>query len=154
MTSEALRGVVSLEILYRFVEEHKDGVPLRIERTPLGKQYCKLCEDLTNSVVEAQGFYLWGRYDKKGLWYNVYLGMAGYRENKKNLRKRILEELKDERPAIWAHIFKKQELRRRGEEIHPIMWTKRKYSEDWERSMQKAGATHIVDSFPKLWPMT
>ena len=132
---------ISLARLYEFAQEHRhDREALRIEkRTGLGGDYTKLCEDITNGIGEEQGFYLWGYYDREGgLWRNVYLGMAGY-GNKKSLKKRIKEELKDERACIWRHVYTPEELMEIRNDIH-----NGKYAQGWKRAMRKAGTTHIV----------
>jgi hypothetical protein len=136
--------ILSLQELYRFIKDHASNPEaLRLERTDLGRKYCRLCDQITNSIDETPGFYLWGRYGQKGGWQNIYLGKAGYGKTT-NLKQRIREELKDERPSIWRAVLTENEVLAIGARIHPVMWEKRKYCEDWKRSMRKAGTTHIA----------
>lgn len=132
---------ISLAELYKFAEKHRhDREALRIEkRIGLGREYTKLCEDITDDVGEEQGFYLWGCYDREGgLWRNIYLGMAGYGD-KKSLKRRITDELKKERACIWRHLYTPKELMEIRDDIH-----NGKYARGWKRAMRKAGTTHIV----------
>lgn len=132
-------GVISLKRLYEFVERYKQNEEaVRLERTDLGNQYSRICETLTDAVDEAQGFYLWGKYDKKKYWRSIYLGKAGYGD-KKSLKKRIREELSDERCCIWRSAFTVDQLHAIRERIH-----NGRYEKNWNRAMLKAGTTHIV----------
>jgi hypothetical protein len=131
--------IVSLKELYGFVAKHKGNHDaVRLERTELGKIYCRFCDKITDSIDESQGFYLWGAYDTKGYWQNIYLGKAGYGD-KWNLKKRIREELKDERCCIWRYAYTEDELMAIRDKIH-----QGKYSSDWKRAMRKEGTTHIA----------
>lgn len=132
---------LSLKKLYEFVDNHLDNREApRIERTKLGSDYTNLCRAITESVSELQGFYLWGCYSRRGgLWRNIYLGMAGFGKNKKNLRKRITEELIDERAFIWRFVYTADELMKIRRHIHG-----NRYVREWHRSIRKAGTTHIV----------
>jgi hypothetical protein len=94
---------------------------------------------VTKPIDECQGFYLSGSYDKKGLWRNIYLEMAGFKKDKKNLRKRICEELKDERGCLWRHVRTEAEAMAIRERIH-----EGKYGSTWLRAFRKSGATHII----------
>ena len=139
MNNQALSGIVSLSDLYTFTRQNcEDQEALRLERTALGRQYSQLCDQVTEPILDAQGFYLWGRYDAKGLWRNTYLGMAGF-GNHKSLRKRIREELKDERCGVWRAVYSEDDLMAIRERIH-----EGKYRAEWIRGMRKAGTTHIV----------
>ena len=94
-------GTVFLTELHDFVKQpYEDIQVVRLERTELGKQSSDRCKRITAGVPEAPGFYLWGTYNRNGLWKNIYLGMAGYGDHK-SLRKRIREELMDERCCMW-----------------------------------------------------
>jgi hypothetical protein len=133
-------GTVLLAELYDFVRKHcsQDADNLRLERTSLGKEYSQTCNRITAQVDETQGFYLWGAYNKKGLWENIYLGKAGFGDHK-DLRKRIREELKDERCSIWRCAYTPEELHSFRITIH-----EGKYDNEWNRAMRKSGSTHIV----------
>jgi hypothetical protein len=70
--------VISLKELYDFVETHRGNEEaVRLEKTDLGNQYGRICDSLTNTVDEAQRFYLWGKYDKRKYCRSIYLGKAG-----------------------------------------------------------------------------
>jgi hypothetical protein len=131
--------MVPLRPLYEFVRESANAEALN-GRSPVGRQYSTRVTSLVKDVPEAQGFYLWGRYDARGLWRNIYLGKAGF--VKKGLRSRILEELRDERCCLWRVVMTSEELKEIGGRHYPSMW--HKYSAHWERSFHKAGTTHIA----------
>jgi hypothetical protein len=131
-------NVISLKELYDFMQDH-DEKAIRIDRGSLpGKEYCDLCNRLAGVINEAQGFYLWGKYDARGYWHSIYLGKAGFGETK-SLKKRILEELKDERCCLWRSRFDETQLHEIRDRIH-----NGKYERSWNRAMLKAGVTHIV----------
>lgn len=113
------------------------------QRSRQSRPYSTLCKQLTEKIPDSQGFYLWGKFERSGLWRNIYLGKAGF-SKAAGLRKRILEELKDERCSIWADVFSKSQLLQLVPEVHanPSQW--RKIRRQWERSLNKAGTTHIV----------
>jgi heme-degrading monooxygenase HmoA len=100
---------------------------------PESKHYRDLCDDIIRNVPDGQGFYLWGYYQKR-LWRNVYIGKAG-KGNKANLRTRILEELKDERAALWCEFQSEEALKR---------WEHERYRKQIERALRKRGSTHVV----------
>jgi hypothetical protein len=102
-------SVLSLKPLYDFAGRNKDDEEaLRLSKSKLGAEYCKLCEVATEPVDECQGFYLWGSYDGQGLWRNIYLGWRDSGKARRIFRKRICEELKDERAFLWRHVPPKQ----------------------------------------------
>jgi hypothetical protein len=101
-------GVIPLKQLYVFVDEHRrnEGA-LRIERTTLGRTYCARCDEMTSGVTESKGFYLWGAFvGNKRYWHSIYLGKAGFGPTW-SLKKRICEELKDERAFVWRAVLGK-----------------------------------------------
>jgi hypothetical protein len=132
-------NVLHLKSLYDFVRDHRktgdDG--LRLEGSAYGQEYSHLCKVITGNVDEVAGFYVWGRYDRKRYWHSIYLGKAGYKKDKKNLRKRILEELKDERAFVWRYIYDEAEVLAICRRIHDGRYT-------WKRPLLKAGATEII----------
>lgn len=133
---------VTLRSLYDFIRNHRnDAEALRLKNTALDKEYCKRCDELTAPVEETRGFYLWGAYDKKGYWKNIYLDEAGY-GNHSSLKERINKELKTERCGLWRWVRTEEDLLGIGSRIHPTMWPK--YRAGWKRAMQKAGTTHIA----------
>jgi hypothetical protein len=131
--------VIPLRTLYEFAREHEghaeDGI--RLGRTRLGSYYCALCAKLTKDVDERKGFYLWGVFDRKRYWHNIYLGKAGFGKTS-NLKERICEELKDERAFLWRAFLDESQLSKIRGSLHPG----RNYT--WRRPLKKWGATHIV----------
>ena len=83
---------------------------LRLKSSAYGKEYSRRCKAIAGNVDEVAASYVRGRYDRKRYWRSIYLGKAGYKEDKKNLRKRILEELKDERAFVWRYIYDETEV--------------------------------------------
>ena len=82
--SENLSGIIPLKKLYDFVKEHRrNHEAVRIEKTALGKEYCGICDKITEDVDENGGFNLWGCYDEEGDWTNIYLGMAATEKTRK-----------------------------------------------------------------------
>ncbi len=106
----AADGIVRLDDLYSFVSQHARA-ETRFEayarNNKLGREYSRMCARLTATIPDAAGVYLWGRYEKNLYWQNIYFGMAG---SDKSLRKRILEELKDERVFVWHHFLRKDDI--------------------------------------------
>lgn len=132
-------GLVSLRDLYAFARKHfENEEALRLERTELGRQYSKIVDGIVSTIPDTEGFYLWGAYSEKGLWQNIYLGMAGYGAMK-SLKKRIREELKDERCAIWRVVYTYDNLMAIRDRIHDG-----KYAASWKRAMRKSGTTHVA----------
>lgn len=133
------RNILHLDSLYEFVHDHRkagdDG--LRLEGSAYGKEYSHLCKVITQHVDEVAGFYVWGRYDRKRYWRSIYLGKAGYKKDKTNLRKRILEELKDERAFVWRYVYDEAEVLAICHRIHDGRYT-------WKRPLLKTGTTEII----------
>lgn len=136
-------GIVPLEGLYAFVRSNRKHYEAMNLMSPESKPYARLCKEITKQIPESQGFYLWGLFEKKGFWRNVYLGKAGFSKGA-NLKKRIIEELKDERCCICADVFCRSQLLNLVPKVHlnPSQW--KKIRRQWERSLGKAGTTHIV----------
>ena len=65
------------------------------------------------------------------------MGKAGFKRNGTNLRKRILEELKDERAFVWRALFSEAALQKMIRKM-----SEGKYN--GIRSMRKAGSTAII----------
>jgi hypothetical protein len=134
-------GVVPLLDLYEHVKGDKAGEGLR-GASKAGRAYNVVAQRLAQDIATWQGFYLWGAYDDKCRWVNIYLGKAGYGKIA-NLRARVLEELKDERSFAWRTVLTEDELLKIGEQYYPAMWEKQ-YRTDRFRHFRKAGTTHIV----------
>jgi hypothetical protein len=134
-------GTVHLNRLVVYVsEDDPDGDSL-CASSHKGRAYGALAKEVSMTIGDCQGFYLWGRFENNSLWKNIYLGKAGFGKTT-HLRARILEELKDERQFLWRSIFKEEDLLKRGAELYPEMWSK--YKNHWNRAISKAGASHIV----------
>ena len=137
-------GVVVLHDLLKFVRsnwKHHDAMNLM---SPASKPYRRLCKEIAEEIPASQGFYLWGYYEKNGLWRNIYLGKAGLGKTA-NLKGRILEELKDERCCFWSDVYSEAKLLELGPEVHSnrTQWYKT-IKKQWQRSLREAGTTHIV----------
>lgn len=138
------QGVIQLRGLLEFIDEqHANPEAYRRKLSALGSEYGKRCKSLVESVPEECGFYLWGYYDKKEFWINVYLGMAGKKPKGKtsHLRHRLLEELGDERAFAWRAFCAKE----------TVAGMDPKYATEVERAFRKTGSTHIFwNSTPHL----
>ena len=122
------------------MQKHKsDGQAIQKVRNPIRTAYGNMCSKLANVVDIAQGFYLWGRYDRKRYWHSCYLGKAGFGKAT-NLQARISEEMKDEQWFIWRHVHSKERVLQICETVYPTP----RHRQFCERSMRKAGATHII----------
>jgi hypothetical protein len=133
-------GIVSLQRLHEFARRHATGGPLN-GRSVVGREYGRLAGEITREIADEHGFYLWGAYDRRGFWQNLYLGKAGYGATA-HLRARLVEELRDERAFLWYSLLTPSEINALGRQFYPRMWTS--YSRGEERKRRKAGATHIV----------
>jgi hypothetical protein len=111
MEKRQQQGAILLKYLYDFARKFRERgeEAIRLERTPLGQEYCRLCAALTNEVDDNKGFYLWGAFDRRRYWHSIYLGKAGF-GRASNLKERICEELKDERAFLWRAFFDESRL--------------------------------------------
>ncbi len=133
-------GCVNLGALVQLASQDVSGAALHAASCS-GRAYGRVARDLSASVAAQQGFYLWGRFDDRRFWHNVYLGKAGFGRTA-HLRARIVEELSDERALFWASVMPDQALRGRIENAYPKMWPV--YAKHTERALKKQGSTHIV----------
>lgn len=133
-------NILHLNSLYNFVGDRRNAGDdaVRLRGSEHGKDYSGLCKAITEKVEGVAGFYIWGRYDRKRSWHSIYLGKAGYKQDKTNLRKRIAEELKDERAFVWRHVYSEGELLAICHRIHHG----KGYT--WKRPLLKAGTTEII----------
>lgn len=133
-------GIVSLQPIYEFVRGDENGYALK-GRSPAGREYGKKAKEIVADIPKEPGFYLWGKYEKKGMWRNVYLGKAGSGETT-HLRARILEELNNERCFLWLSVLGKEKVLSVSKACYESMW--HKYRAQHERAFRKEGSTHIV----------
>ncbi|OGX46680.1 MAG: hypothetical protein A2216_02950 [Omnitrophica WOR_2 bacterium RIFOXYA2_FULL_45_12] len=133
-------GILSLHPLYEFLELDHDKAGL-YGKSSKGRNYGKVVDEICRIIVATQGFYLWGRYERNGLWRNIYLGKAGFGRTA-HLRARIKEELKDERACIWRAFVSVRTMEVAGERNYPRMW--HQYKKHMHRALKKTGAAHIV----------
>lgn len=131
-------GMISLRDIASFVQEHNEEDDALNPRTPLGGEFHRLCDSLASAIDDAPGFYLWGYYDKRKYWHSIYLGMAGFGKHAR-LRRRILDELKEEKCCFWLTVRNPDQLQAIREKIY-----RGKYGLQWKRAMEKEGATHIA----------
>ena len=97
-------GMISLKPLYDWIKKSdKNGEGLE-GTSDKGKHYSKIAKDITKNINKAAGFYLWGAYNKKGFWVNIYLGESG-RSESGTLWYRIKYELTSERQFAWRVIL-------------------------------------------------
>jgi hypothetical protein len=132
--------IIALKPLYYFIHRaslEKDLLSALSDK----REYVEICKDLVDPIDQCQGFYLWGRYDKKGLWTNIYLGKAGFGKTA-YLRSRIFKELTAERMSFWITRYPEKELLDAVPHLHPKMWIT--YSKHTRRAFLKAGTTHIA----------
>ena len=135
--------VIELRDLYDFVRRNRKRYQAMNLMSAASRPYSKLCKEAAKDVAESQGFYLWGYYEKTGLWRNVYLGKAGH-SKRASLRKRILEELKDERCCVWRAVHSETRLLQLVRKVHSNRSQWEKITRYWKRSLGKAGTTHII----------
>lgn len=129
--------IISLEPLYKFVR-HCSGVEAFDGRSKLGREYARLVSQRVQAIDTSRGFYLWGAYNHRGFWRNIYLGQAGFGKTA-HLRERIRKELSAERCSLWRLVLSETELMAiRAKHYGP------RYADNWRRAFQKAGATYIV----------
>src|ERR1700690_4650184 len=113
------QGVISLRPIYAFVGKHRKqcdehGVPFayHMRGSDLGGAYCSKCDHVLSEpheVPKQRGFYLWGFYNKKKFWVNVYLGKADLRKTA-HLRDRLYKELTAERAFAWREFYEKEKV--------------------------------------------
>lgn len=129
-----------LKPVYDFIQN------LALDEDPLSalsdkKEYTRLCRALVRPVDRCQGFYLWGCYDRKGLWTNIYLGKAGTGRTT-CLRSRMLDEIIKERMCFWLSRYSEKKLLETGIQLHRDKWSQ--YSKNARRAFLKVGSTHII----------
>lgn len=90
---------LALSDLLRYAAQDVAGEALH-GNSKKGREYGKLVTLVTQSIAQTQGFYIWGKYEKR-FWHSIYLGKAGFGKTA-SLQARIKEELKDERLCIWC----------------------------------------------------
>jgi hypothetical protein len=137
-----MSGILSIKALVAWVqEEDPDGSALA-GTSSIGKALGKKTRELTKNVEAGRGFYLWGNYDSRGFWKNIYLGKAGYGKYA-GLQKRITEELRDERCFLWIDVLSEKKILDKGAALFPAKWSQ--YSKEWQnRHFKKAGTSHII----------
>jgi len=133
-------GIITLGPLYDVIRKSADRrlLPKLDGKNAPGRLYTRTCTEIADCIPDTQGFYLWGTFEQNKLWRNIYLGKAGAGRNAR-LRKRILEELKDERAFAFRAFFSPSALEDIRTEIHGD-----KYRREWKRSVRKEGTTYIV----------
>jgi hypothetical protein len=145
------KGVLYLKSLYDFVREFKDdgesGYRLKepIKKVANRYSYSDQCvailddnpnhdpKHIGNPFLRKRGFYLWGFYNHRNFWVNVYLGMSEKGKKTSDLRARIMEELKDDRAFVWREFCPTDK----------VMALDPKYQTVVRRALRKAGSTHI-----------
>lgn len=133
--------IVSLENLINYVKNEDPTGNALVGNSQSGRDLGRRTKEITKDIATDRGFYLWGSYDKRGFWENIYLGKAGFSKHS-GLYKRIKEELRDERGFLWYTVLGKKGVLDKGAEIKQDTWSKCK--NEWNRHLLKAGTSHIV----------
>ena len=132
--------IISLKPLYDFIKQIPESTTL-LSVLRDKEDYGILCREIAKPVDQCQGFYLWGKYNRRGLWTNIYLGKAGFGKTA-HLGNRILKELLSERMGLWRLMYSEKELLDAGQNLHQKMWGR--YLKNAQRAFLKAGSTHIA----------
>jgi hypothetical protein len=126
-------GILTLQPLYELISTHAKESGPNVDAAEL-RAYRRAAKALCASLPDEQGFYLWGRFEKNGLWRNIYLGKAGFGRTS-HVRARITEELNDERGCLWIHAISNEAMR---------AGCPPRYLSNHDRALRKAGSSHIV----------
>lgn len=127
---------VSIEPLIRFAAEDTDGQGV-VGRTERGKRFAREVRKLIPEQLGLPGFYCWCGFSPEGRWVPYYVGQSHV------LERRLLENVKNGRVAIWVHAGHSLEnLLELGAAHYPEKWSE--YRRHWERHLRKAGATYIA----------
>jgi hypothetical protein len=136
-------GVVDLKQLRDFLKD-KNEKDLDLlcgfqKSNEFGKNaFGKKVSEIVTGIPDEPGVYLWVKYDEtKKTSEPVYIGMT--RKKKTSLKKRIREELVDERIFLWLDLWTQDQALKCENTYY-----KGKYKKNWERSFAKAGTTHII----------
>jgi hypothetical protein len=127
-------GHVTLDRLHQFAKKHPDCY---LRPRPEGSgillsEYSNLCKETVSEISLAGGIYLWGSYNPRGQWKNIYVGCTRFGKTA-SLRARILEELRDEKCSVWAKFL--------GDDA--ILGMNDSGRRNRRRSIRKKGVTHI-----------
>lgn len=136
-------GMITLEKLYEHATIDTEADAIK-GNTKSGREYGKKVKELTSTISDQQGFYLWGKYEKNNLWRTIYLGKSG-KGKTSSLRARLSEELKDEKSFLWSGPHSKltdEMLAKRAADLWPNSWDK--FKPIFERANRKSGTTHII----------
>jgi hypothetical protein len=133
-------GIISLEELYSFIRKEGPTGKALHGTSFEGRAYGKKAKEISSPISPKAGFYLWGKYDKKGFWKNVYIGKAGYGKTA-SLQARIREELKDERVFLWRNVLSKEHILELVNRYYPHG----KYNVGCNRMVDgREGTSHII----------
>lgn len=134
-------GLINLKPLYELIlRESKNKNPWD-NKDKLWKLYRETYIEICKDIPERAGFYLWGSYNQKKYWSNIYLGMAGTKDSA-NLSNRILKEFTSEQAFIYNQVYTTQEIYDFTKLSYPKNY--KKYSVNNTRAIRKLGTTHIV----------
>jgi hypothetical protein len=132
-------GCISTEELARFAADDPDALGA-FARAEKGKAFADLVRKLVPRNLGGPGFYCWGQLSRERVWMPIYVGQT------RDLERRVLESLKEERIAFWLETedaeARKKELFEKGKNYYPRKWGE--YQIHWERASKKAGTTHII----------
>jgi hypothetical protein len=135
-------SIIYLEKLYPFAKKDKAGEAIKNDSS-IGKKLGKEIKELTISIPESPGFYIWGKYEKNGQWKSIYLGKAGTGKTA-SLRDRINKELNVERIFLWIKNTEDENKYFQVAQNHyKNSWSK-KSENHYNRSIEKKGSQFII----------
>lgn len=132
-------GIIDLSKLYELVKSRPYDI--LDTNSEAGKAFKKVKREITASVPEKPGFYLWGHFNKDRFWTNIYLGKAGAGKIT-SLKYRIMDELGEER-AFLIEGEMSDKLDAVGRQIFPAKWDP-SYKKVYQRAVRKHKTNYIV----------
>ncbi len=133
-------GIIDLSKLYELLNGIDNPYKILRAKTPEGVKYRDIVSSLMSGVSEKSGFYLWGHFNKKHFWTNIYLGKATLGKVS-SLKYRIRDELGEER-AFLLQDKMTDELDKECRSIYPDKWDS--YKKLYERALLKHKSNCIV----------
>jgi len=100
-----------------------------------------LVKEITKSISEEAGFYIWGNFNKRNYWNSIYIGQTGINKTA-GLKGRILKELNSERALIWQYFYDEKLLKKKCKEFYENKHET--YAKQWERAYRRSGTTYVI----------
>lgn len=140
-----LSGCLVLDDIYDFVRADP-GCQSFQRGSRMRRAYRVLVDDLTSTIAEEQGVYVWGNYDPQGSWESTYVGVSVMGKTS-HLRARINEDLKDWQGCFWRALLSSEQLLQKSIDFGWERYNGRDNS-GHHRLMAKAGAhygtSHVI----------